>query len=50
MTLLKNPLNLFYKKYKEGLEESTNGSDFFLIVLIYWFMNFIKINFNKGGS
>ena len=29
MTLLKNSLNLFYKKYQEGLEESTNGSDFF---------------------
>ena len=38
--LLKNFLIFFYKDIKR-LEESMRGSDFYLIILIYYIKNFI---------
>ena len=50
MILLINFLNLFFKKYQEGLETKMRGSnfDFESVDLLNYKIN--KISFNRGGS
>ena len=50
MKLSRTFLNLFCKKYQEGLEESMRGSEFAYDSVDVLYYNLNKISLSRGGS
>ena len=40
--IIEDLFDSFLQRYQEGLEESMRGSEFFLIILIHFILNFIR--------